>query len=119
MFSIHSKFFSFHLNAAPISIHLILNDEVKLSHMANQREPTRMGPLPRGSFPDAAMNFKGEDFEVDWYRFVQNSAKFRHQPFPACGISITSDVSREEVVEFEPAIRCFERYRARSCGSEY
>jgi hypothetical protein len=59
-----------------------------------------MEPLPRASFSEAAMHFKGEDFQVNWHRFTRNSARFRHQPFPTGGVSIMSDVSREAVVEF-------------------
>jgi hypothetical protein len=59
-----------------------------------------MEPLLRASVREAAMHFKEEDFKLDWCRFIRNSAKFQHQPFPSGGISIESDVSRESVVEF-------------------
>jgi hypothetical protein len=59
-----------------------------------------MESLTRVSFPDAVIHFEGEDFKIDKHQFIRHSAKFRHQPFPAGGISIESDVSRESVVEF-------------------
>jgi hypothetical protein len=72
-----------------------------------------MDRLPGYSTPDAVLHFKGEDFGIQWPLFVIHSQRFRRDPCPTSKIHITSDVSRDAVVQFINATQNAEFFLSR------
>jgi hypothetical protein len=61
--------------------------------------PTRMDPIPEDSTPDTVIHFKGEQFPILRRHFSRISRRVRRIGFTD-ELIITSEVSRESVIEF-------------------
>jgi hypothetical protein len=60
----------------------------------------QIDPLEVDATPDAVLHFKSDDFPIRWLTLMAHSRYFRGAPRPTSLLPITSNVSRDSVLQF-------------------